>query len=1275
MSGISSTLNIAKGAIAAQQYGLTVTGNNISNVNNPNYSVQNADQKSNTPALYSGFLFGTGVGVEQIRQRVDQLLENRLTDAKSSQAAFQEAESYLRVLEGYFDETSETGINNTMGQFWNSWQDLSNNPMGASERVAVYETAKNLTGRFVTINNDLVRLRSDLNREISTALGQINSLTSQIADMNREITGLELNRTAHGQRDQRNALVDELGELINIDTFEQSSGAIIINVGNGFSLVNGVDHSELSYNEEQVLWQGSYGSQVDISSKITGGKVGGWLDIRDEVIPKYQADMDVLVENMIWTMNYQHSQGAGLNFFSDPVIGDYRAEESGLVSSFYFGNRIDYEQDFKMWIKDQSGTEPSYRPVEVDMGISDARVSDWEGTALAGIQAKYRLTVVEGATVGDREVAEFDGSGLGSVQTGTSLSLALTEAIADQTLTISGGPGGTQKIKVQNIGGNALRSAASLADALNKIAGVEAHSSETSAEFGLAVPVPADGHVVTYTLVVDGIDQRQSFTVDSSVGDFERQFEDSLKDAADTINGINSDQDFSARGLTVTSSSGKTIGVKGLVIGDPLLPVVGDNTITFEGRVVNEAGAGGDEAAVITGTVTIVHDPGISFSSTVSGAGNGALFESGNAISGSSIITLGGKGGFANFTPGETVEFDVDGHTVSYTPVGGLMADEDHASGLVAGIKAVFLADGVEGDYEVFATGGSLSIIKGRDLEEPITITDFKETGATNDAALKVSTGTGTTTSQPINDLLESSSTFGRNGATSTLYDETGWIEWEKLDAKGFFTGERGVVEVPDDGRVEIEEEGVTTLSFNVSAGSLVAGNTLTVNTDKSGRVDPLDFRIRGRANSVSDMYTFTVQSGGKVGHLPEDGEPPLVVRWSGGRGSGSFEIRGEDPPRTPETPVEVEVDGMTLVFSDGTLFDGDVFTVTTDTSGRPVSFNEKGEPSGELLSDWHWTLDSFADQVNRKSSGIKASATLDNRLKFEASADYHGVKNISFEQGREKSGFMAPNTVVSVNNYANLDFEVKDLTFSRSVTGEWSVQNDPTGGNITLVPSGGDDDGFGIDFNGDKISDIQVNFKNKIVGQGSFSFDLAKTDASEMSFAFGDDQSTTAGVMAAAGINTFFSGRDSMTVGVNQRLSDSTFIAASTINGETGKISQGDNGNALKLSDLQYKTIDMETWTYDRGRDARSSLAMSTLDGYYQMVIGSLGVKSRSVQVGRKFAEVMVTNLTEQRNSISAVSLDEEMINLMKYQHAFGAASKLVTVSDEMLNTLLGMR
>ena len=570
MSGITSTMNIAQGALAAQQYGLNVTGNNIANVNNPGYSLQEATQKNSTPALYSGFLFGTGVNVDQIRQSVDQMLENRLTDEKSTQAAFEEAEGYMAIIESIFDESSETSINTMLTEFWNSWHSLADNPSGAAERNVVYETGQNFAARIQTAEQDLTTIGNDINQEISSAVAQINSLTERIADLNQQISVLELNRTANDLRDQRNQLVSELGALIEVDTFEQSNGGIIVNVARGLPLVNGMDSKALSISEHQIVWNDSSGYQMDITNDIDGGKLSGWLDIRDEILPKYGSDLDSLAHEMIWAVNYQHSQGVGTDYFTGVVTGAYQADESGLFSSYDFGDKIDYANDFKMWIKDMTTSTAEYRTVALDMGISEAVVSDWQGTVPGGFQGSYRLTVVDGGTLGDRQVTETDGDGLGQVLGSTAdATTALDNAIADQTLTVSGGATGTQKIEIKGVGGDAVRSAAAVAGELNKIAGVTAHASENRAGFNIAgITNAQDGDEVMFSLYVDGMIHQERFVVDSALGDLDEQFEEALLSATEAINSMNSDQDLSTSGLGIASLSGKTLGIQDFEVQD-----------------------------------------------------------------------------------------------------------------------------------------------------------------------------------------------------------------------------------------------------------------------------------------------------------------------------------------------------------------------------------------------------------------------------------------------------------------------------------------------------------------------------------------------------------------------------------------------------------------------------------------------------------------------------------------------------------------------------------
>lgn len=1424
MGGIGATLNIAKSAIAAQQYGLHVTGNNISNVNNPDYSVQTADQENNTPQKYAGFIFGTGVSVQQIEQSVNQMLEDRLTDEKANLAGFEEAESYMKIVESMFDESSETSINTLMTEFWNSWHDLSDNPNGPSEREAVLETGNNLAARFKTAQLDLKQVGSETTREIDAGLSRVNALADEIAALNKEITGFEASSTANDLRDKRNGLVDELGDIININSFEQPNGYLSVNVGRGAPLVYGVETSRLEMVDKEVVWQGT-GQKRVISDEISGGKIKGWLQIRDEVIPKYQSEVDVLAKEMIWAINLQHSQGAGLDYFSDTVTGAYQTDDSGLLSSLTFGDRIDYEKSFKMWIKDQSTADTQYQSAEVDMGISKAGLSNWDGVSPGGEPSRYRLTVVDGTTVGDSLVSETDGSGLATTIVGSDTATALNGGIAEQTLTVYGSPEGTRTIKVKDIAGDSLRSAASVAEALSKIEGIEAYASETSVTFSTidsatgdsTLPDAHDGDEVKFSLYVDGSLHELSFVFDSDKGSLDDQLENALLSGAELINEIKGDENLTANGLTLTSSKGSTLGAEqfevvdnagvqlnnfsGFNTGDSVTFTVetdgspasstdltvdlsgvdtsdeanvatafydalsadldsspfsvendpstnsiflrttdgsnltlrdadndagagafidvtelagstlgaGNNILTFDGSgdtetftattadtdtlgfnsgviaedsAVGPFPAGTDKAGVITGTVTTVMDPDISIHSTVAGPGPlyGALFEDGSAKRGSSIATLGGEGGFSNFTQGEAVSFDVDGISVTYNIPAAppVLGELDHAQNIEIALTAALVTPFVDPDYQIIRTDRSVSILKNTDQDDPIEITNFSES-VTDDAKLAVRTGTGTGTAEPGNDLLEAGSSL-RDFSTATLYSDDGVIKWERLNRDGFSTGSNGFVTVSDDGNVTIDETGGS-ISFDIAKGSLVAGNTLTVNTDDSGQPDPLNFRVRGAGNSIMDTYHFTVVEGGKVGHVPGEDEAPLTIKWESSTSYGEFVMEGEDPPITPDIPVEVEVDGMDLVFSSGTLLKDDVFTITTDEAGYPVSENDSGMPTGETLSDWHWTAASFADQFNRQAGGVKASTTLDNRLRFEQDTDYHAITNIEFsnEQVSQNSGFSPANTTIEITNHAAFTFEARDLKFQRTTnasgTNVWQVLNDPTGGNIRIIPEGGNDSGFGVDLTRDGVADMEIRFEKEISGNGFVEMDFVHKSGKDISFAFSDDGSNASGIMAAAGINTFFTGEDAVTMEVNQTLNNTDMIAAATIDSDTGEISQGDNSNALALADIQFESRTMKKWTFSRGQDADSSVTIATLDEYYGTMIGYMGLTLRSIENSGTSAGLMVTSITEKRDAISAVSLDEEMINLMKYQHAFSAASKLISVSDEMLNTLISVR
>ena len=374
MSGIGMVLNIAATALNAQQNGISVTAHNIANVNTEGYTRQRPVLDARQPEVYGGLVMGRGVEVDTVAQYSDKLIENRLNQEKSNMSSSSEMEKYMQVLEGLFNENSDTSISTMLTDFWNGWYDISNNPTGASERILLYEHSSLITEQFNTLSSDLTQIKTDLTSAVNTGLETINSLTNQIAQLNNQIVGMEANGTANDLRDKRNVLVSQLNEYLDIKSFEQSNGSLTIVSAKGSTLVQGNSSYELEMggdNGERVIWHNSSGSDVDITDYISNGKLGGWLDARDEVVHKYQLDLDALAKEFVWSVNQQHSQGVGLEGFTS-VIGSYQATDTGAaldLSGLSLADKI-VDGDFRLCLYDSNGNYDSDATLTIDADLT-----------------------------------------------------------------------------------------------------------------------------------------------------------------------------------------------------------------------------------------------------------------------------------------------------------------------------------------------------------------------------------------------------------------------------------------------------------------------------------------------------------------------------------------------------------------------------------------------------------------------------------------------------------------------------------------------------------------------------------------------------------------------------------------------------------------------------------------------------------------------------------------------------------------------------------------
>jgi flagellar hook-associated protein 1 FlgK len=164
--------------------------------------------------------------------------------------------------------------------------------------------------------------------------------------------------------------------------------------------------------------------------------------------------------------------------------------------------------------------------------------------------------------------------------------------------------------------------------------------------------------------------------------------------------------------------------------------------------------------------------------------------------------------------------------------------------------------------------------------------------------------------------------------------------------------------------------------------------------------------------------------------------------------------------------------------------------------------------------------------------------------------------------------------------------------------------------------------------------------------------------------FGFADDST---GLLAALGINTYFQGDSAVTLGMRPEvLADVSRINAGRINGG-GEANVGDNDTATAISGLATKKLDIPT-SYEQGRN-------QSLSEYFNTISANVGSDTAQAKFGSDFYGTLADDLSARQDSVAGVNLDEEMSSLVKFQHSYKAAAKLVTTADEMLQVLLGLK
>jgi len=414
---MADLLNVGTRALNAFQTAISTTGNNIVNANTEGYSRQRVNFATETSQFNGGYYVGNGVGIESVQRIYDEVLRTELLTRSSSQASMDALYGLSSQLERLFSEP-EFGVQGSLDSYQAAISGVANNPGSLPERQVLIAEAQNLVHRIGAVGESLESIDNTVRLRIESDLESINDLSARITDINLII---DSNRSASVEPnellDQRELLLRDLAEKVDIHTITQDSGVVAVYMSNGTALVNGAQSIQLSAQIDEfgtgieINQQGVSGG-ISMAALSSGGSLGGILQFQNDVLKPTIEEFGLMSLTLTKATNRQ--QGLGLDLNGNPGADLFQVPTIGAVQSQH--NRG--AADVSVSLIDFSQMDSSEYELEFDgvlWTLSNLN-SGASSTGVAPISLEgIELSVTGTANAGDRFLIQPSVNSLGEI--------------------------------------------------------------------------------------------------------------------------------------------------------------------------------------------------------------------------------------------------------------------------------------------------------------------------------------------------------------------------------------------------------------------------------------------------------------------------------------------------------------------------------------------------------------------------------------------------------------------------------------------------------------------------------------------------------------------------------------------------------------------------------------------------------------------------------------------------------------------------------------------
>jgi len=316
---LNAALSIATNSLANINSQLALVSHNVANADTPGYVAETATQEELTA---NGV--GLGVVAGPVTRNLDTSLQAQVFQQNATVAGLQTTQTALQAIDAVQGTPGQGGdIASLLGQLQDQFSDLLNDPSNQTQQIAVVSAASTLASTVNALSNTYTQQRQTAENSVVSGVNAINGTLGTIGQLNAQIVNLQSGgQSTADLENQRDQAVQQLEQLVDVNTFVQPDGNMLVTTAGGLALPTDGTQNPLSTGSANVP-PGTYypGGGIpaitlngaDVTGQLTGGQLGANITLRDTTLPTYQAELDEFSQNLASRFSAQ-----GLTLFSDP---------------------------------------------------------------------------------------------------------------------------------------------------------------------------------------------------------------------------------------------------------------------------------------------------------------------------------------------------------------------------------------------------------------------------------------------------------------------------------------------------------------------------------------------------------------------------------------------------------------------------------------------------------------------------------------------------------------------------------------------------------------------------------------------------------------------------------------------------------------------------------------------------------------------------------------------------------------------------------------------